>query len=123
MITIKSGTSSTIVLRLNDNVTIVQPIYLFELESVQSRELFYFTAQDKSTTSRFNQFDILEITGTSYSASPTASTPRIQLTYGGVYNYKVYQKDNYILATSSVILDYGKALYQNGEYINYAFNA
>jgi hypothetical protein len=27
------------------------------------------------------------------------------------------------LATSSVILDYGKALYQNGEYINYAFNA
>lgn len=122
MITIKAGLTNSVTLRLNDNVTITNPIFLFELESVQSRQKFYFTAQDISTTTRYNQFVIREITGTTFSQSPTASTPNVKLSYGGFYNYKVYQTNNYTLATSSVILDYGKALYQNGEYEAYAFN-
>lgn len=122
MITITSGATNSIVLRLNDNVTIQSPIYLFEMTSVQSKEKFYFTAQDISNTSRYNEFRIKEITGTTQSQSLTASTPNIKLSYGGIYNYIVYQATNYNLQPTSVILDYGKMLFVNGEYTTYAFN-
>lgn len=122
MITITAGATNSIVLRLNDNVTIQSPIYLFEMTSVQSKEKFYFTSQDISTTTRYNEFKIKEITGTTQSQSPTASIPSIKLSYGGIYNYMVYQATNYNLQPTSVILDYGKMLFVNGEYTTYAFN-
>lgn len=122
MITIISGTANSITLRLNDNLVGTSSNFLFELESVQSHEKFYFIPADISTTTRFNSFDIFEASGTTHSNSLTASTPIITLSYGGSYNYTIYQTDNYTLATSSVILDQGKLLFENGEYITYAFN-
>jgi hypothetical protein len=123
MITINQGLTNSVVLRFNDNVTVQNPIYLFELQSVQSLEKFYFTAQDFSTNTRFNQFYIYEISGVTASLALTASIPQILLEYGGFYNYKVYQKTDYGLtaSTNDVILDYGKAVFYNGEYQNFFF--
>jgi hypothetical protein len=123
MITLNSGATNSVVLRLNDNVTISNPIFLFELESIQSREKFTFTAQDYSTNGRYNQFYIWEISGITASISLTASTPQILLEYGGFYNYKVIQKTNYGLTYSDAdtILDIGKAVFYNGEYQNFFF--
>lgn len=122
MITITAGATNSFTLRLNDNVTIQNPIYLFEMQSVQSKQKFYFTAQDTSTTTRYNQFTIYESNSATQSLALTASTPIIRLSYGGIYNYRVYQTNSYDLQPTSVILDYGKMLFQNGEYTTYAFN-
>lgn len=122
MITITSGATNSIVLRLNDNKTINNPIYLFELTSVQSREKFYFTAYDYSQTTRFNEFKVFETTGTALPNSLTASTPYIRLSYGGSYLYKVYQKTNYTLNTNGgVLLDNGLLIFRNGEYQSFFF--
>lgn len=123
MIRINSGITNSIVLRFNDIKTITNPIYLFELTSVQSNQVYLFTATDISTNTRYNEFLVWEITGTTHSLAYTASTPRIELEYGGVYNYKVIQKAEYSLtySTLDMILDYGKALFYNGEYQDFFF--
>jgi hypothetical protein len=122
MITINKGLTNSITIRANDNVTISNPQFLFEFTSVQSRETFLFIPIDLSTTTRYNKFQMYEISGTLDFESLTASTPKVQLTYGGFYNYKVYQVSNYSLSASSVVLDEGKMLYDNGEYDSFAFN-
>lgn len=121
MINLNKGATNSIVLRLSDKVTIQNPIYLFELTSVQSNQVFYFTPQDQSITNRFNSFKVFEISGTDEDISLTASIPHIQLTYGGSYLYKVYQATNYSLQPTQVILDSGLAIFRNGEYDNFFF--
>ncbi len=122
MITINQGMTNSVVLRFSDNLTIANPIYVFEFQSLQSKELTYFTATDESLTSRYNQFTIYEIGGTTQSLALTASIPQIQLTYGGYYNYRVFESNNYVLGTHSVVLDEGKMLFQNGEYETFFFD-
>ena len=121
MININQGATNSIVLRLVDNITITDPIFLFELTCVQSNQVYLFTAQDQSTTSRFNKFEIFEVGGTTYSVSLTQSIPQIELEYGGSYLYKVYQADTYDLEPTDVILDSGKAIFYNGEYQSFFF--
>lgn len=121
MINIFVGATNSFSLRLNDNLTIENPIFLFELTSVQSNEKFYFTAQDFSTTTRFNNFKVYEVSNTNIPIALTASIPQIQLEYGGSYLYKVYQTDNYSLTPTDVILDSGIALFKNGEYQDFFF--
>ena len=121
MININKGMSNSVVLRFNDNKTISNPIYVFEFTCVQSNELTYFTALDLSTSIRYNEFNITEITGTTYSLALTASNPRIELTYGGFYNYRVFESSDYILGTHSVILDEGKLFYNKGDYQSFFF--
>jgi hypothetical protein len=114
MININIGTTNSITLRLNDNTTINNPIFLFELTSIQSNNRFYFTAQDLSTTKRFNTFQIYESGTNSVPVSLTASIPTIKLDYGGSYLYKVYQTDNYNLIPTNRILDTGIAIFKSG---------
>lgn len=121
MIQITKGLTNSITIRANDNVTISNPIFLFEFTSVQSREEFLFTPANISTTTRYNKFQVYEISGTGDSVSPTASTPKIELTYGGVYNYKVYQVYDYGLSASNIVLDEGKMIYDNGELESFFF--
>lgn len=121
MIKIIKGQTNSVTLRLNDNVTITNPIYVFEFTCVQSRELFYCTPLNISTTTRYDQFNIYEITGTVESVSLTASTPKVALSYGGFYNYKIYQSSDYVLGTHSVVLDEGKMVYDSGELGSFFF--
>jgi hypothetical protein len=122
MITINSGTVSTVSLRLNDNVVGDSPLFLFEFTSVQSNQVYKIIPQDVSPTERYNQFNLYEITGVSgQNISPTASTPLFELEYGGVYNYKVYEVDDYSMDPTEIILDEGKMVYKNGEYLNFFF--
>jgi len=123
MIIINAGTVSNITLRLNDMTIGATPSFLFEFTSVQSNISTLFTAEDISPTDRYNKFSIYEITGTFEGLNPTASTPRILLDYGGVYNYTVYEVANSdILTPSDVILDEGKMIFKNGEYSNFFFD-
>ena len=122
MITINSGATNSITLRLSDNVVGDTPIYLFEFESVQSGETFYCTPANTSTTTKYNTFLIREITDTGLTASLTASMPLIELDYGGYFNYRIYEASDYSMATTSNILDYGKMLFINGEYQSFFFD-
>jgi hypothetical protein len=121
MINISVGATNSFSLRLNDNLTINNPIFLFELTSVQSNEKFYFTAQDLSTTTRFNSFKVYEVSNTSIPIALTASIPKIKLGYGGSYLYKVYQTTNYSLNPTDVVLDSGIAIFKNDEYEDFFF--
>jgi hypothetical protein len=121
MIILNQGLTNSVVLRLNDNIVGNNPIFLFELTCVQSNQVFLFTAEDFSTTSRYNNFIIDEIGGTGDTPAPTASVPKIQLEFGGSYLYKVYEADSYDLIPTDIILDSGKALFINGEYQSFFF--
>lgn len=121
MIIINKGLTNSIVLRMNENIIGSNPIFLFQLTCVQSNQVFLFTAEDQSTTSRYNNFIIDEIGGTGGSPALTASVPKIQLEFGGSYLYKVYQADSYDLQPTDIILDSGKALFINGEYQSFFF--
>jgi hypothetical protein len=116
MIIIRKDELNTFDLRLNDNVTINNPKFLFEFECVQSNEKFYVSPDDSSPSSRYNRFQIYSTTG-----SPTGSTPAILFNYGGQYLYTVYQMSDYGLTPSNVILDSGKAMFYNGEYDEFFF--
>jgi hypothetical protein len=123
MITIKEGQLNQFMIRSNDNISATGSLFLFEFESIQSREKFYFIPQNLSTNNRYMEFNVQEITGTTFSYSPTASTSRIFLTYGGQYNYKLYQHQDYSLTASTTdpVIDYGKGLFLNGEYQDFFF--
>lgn len=115
MINIISGMTNSVVLRLNETA----PIYLFEFKSVQSGEVFYFTAENISPSSRFFECRILEITDTGLPVALTASTPQIKLTYGGSYNYTLWEANDYSLTPGGNILDKGKMLYKNDVWRDY----
>ena len=104
MININAGATNSVVLRLDE----FSDIYLFEVKSIQSNEVFYFTAANISPTTRFFEFKIYEVSGTGDIVALTASIPRIKLSYGGSYNYTLYGTDNFDLQPTENILDEGK---------------
>jgi hypothetical protein len=117
MINIISGATNSVVLRLDETAD----IYLFEVRSIQSNEVFYFTAENISPTTRFFECKIYEVSGTGDFVALTASQPAIQLSYGGSYNYTVYATDNYNLEPTEKELDRGKLIFRNGEYQSFFF--
>ncbi len=119
MININSGATNSVSLRLQDKVVSETPIYLFEVKSIQSNEVIYFTAEDQSISNRFNLFRISEISGTTQSIALTQSIPKIRLKYGGSYNYTIYETENYNLEPTANILDWGKLIYKNSEWEDY----
>ena len=121
MITINSGSTNSVTLRLNENIVGDTPIFLFEFECVQSGGITYCIPTDQSTSSKYNVFEIREISDTGLTQSLTASIPFIELEYGGYYNYRVYETDNYSLDPTDIILDYGKMVFINGEYNSFFF--
>lgn len=123
MITIKEGELNRFMIRANDNIVGTGSNYLFEFECVQSREKFYFIPQNISNNNRYMDFQVQEITGTTYSLAPTASTSQIYLTYGGQYKYRVFQQVDYSLTPDNykTVIDYGKAIFYNGEYQDFFF--
>lgn len=123
MITFKEGELNRFIIRANDNIVGTGSVFMFELESIQSKEKFYFTPQNTSTTSRYMEFQVQEITGTTFSFAPTASIPQIYLTYGGQYNYRLFQQTDYSLTPDNYkdVIDFGKAMFYNGEYQDFFF--
>jgi len=117
MININAGATNSVVLRLDE----LADIYLFEVRSIQSNEVFYFTAANISPTTRFFECKIYETSGTGDIIALTASTPSIQLTYGGSYNYTLYGTNNFDLQPTENILDKGKLVFRNGEYQSFFF--
>ena len=118
MININSGATNSVVLRLDDTAD----IYLFEVMSIQSNEVFYFTAADISPSNRFFECKVYEVSGTNDLVALTASIPRIKLSYGGSYNYTLYGTDNYDLEPTENILDKGKLFYKNIEWQDFFGN-
>jgi hypothetical protein len=117
MININAGATNSVVLRLDE----LADIYLFEVRSIQSNEVFYFTAANISPTTRFFECKIYETSGTGDIIALTASTPSIKLTYGGSYNYTLYGTNNFDLQPTENILDKGKLVFRNGEYQSFFF--
>jgi hypothetical protein len=111
MINIISGATNSVVLRLDETAD----IYLFEVRSIQSNEVFYFTAENISPSDKFFECKIYEVSGTEVIVAPTASQPAIELSYGGSYNYTIYATDNYDLEPTNKILDRGKLVFRNGD--------
>jgi hypothetical protein len=91
------------------------------VRSIQSNEVFYFTAANISPTTRFFECKIYETSGTGDIIALTASIPSIQLTYGGSYNYTLYGTNNFDLQPTENILDKGKLVFRNGEYQSFFF--
>lgn len=123
MINILKGATNSFTLRFNDNVVGTQSNYLFEFQSIQSGHIFYCIPEDTSTDKdRYNLFCIHEISGTTYSESLTSSIPKIEFGYGGSYEWKVYEVEDYSLTPSSIILDSGKMTFFDGEYSDFFFD-
>lgn len=107
MINIISGATNSVILRLDETAD----IYLFEVRSIQSNEVFYFTADNISPSNKFFECRVYEASGTSEIVAPTASQPVIKLSYEGSYNYTLYGTDNYDLLRTDRILDKGKLFF------------
>lgn len=109
MINLVKGHENKVILRLSSNIDIPDPYFLFNLKSIQSGLEYNFMPEDVSNYSRFNEFNIIEITGTSQSISLTSSTPKIYLDYTGSYLYTIYQMATQSLIPNGKILEQGKA--------------
>jgi len=106
MITITRGTANTIILTLTENVTISNPIFLFEFSNDQTRQTYTCIAADISDyTYRYNEFVITEKT------SPNNLNGEISLPAPGDYHYFVYQQtstSNLDPAQTQGLLETGK---------------
>lgn len=88
----KATTNEKIALTLTEKTTISNAFYLFELESDQTKDKYYFIGDETLNTSRINLFTITEGVDDPLNSS-------IILGYVGFYSYKIYAQ------TSSTNLD------------------
>ncbi len=110
MIKIDKNTTNTVVVTLCDReiLTASTKYYLFNFIDDDTQEDYYFIGNEIYGSCNYNQFEIIETSG---STNLTAST--ISLTTG-FYKYKVYEQlsdTNLSLSgTSGVVLERGKVL-------------
>ena len=123
MILINKNTSNNLILTLTEKTTLVNPFYLFNFKSQQSKNEFNFICSDISTaTTRYNKFILVE-TG---STSQNLTAGVVSLTDSGWYDYKVYEQassTNLELSLAGKIVEEGLALVSASTQVNLVSDA
>ncbi len=106
MILITKASTNNVVLTLTEKVTINNPVFLFEFICDQTRDRFFFIADDVSEfTDRYNEFSIIE------KLNPVALNGEISLVRAGFYSYKIREQEsltNLDPALSGSVVEVGK---------------
>jgi|SRR5579863_5783932 len=120
MIIIKQNTVNKIVTTLFEFKTGSTTTYLCEFINNSSQEAFYCVATDLSNTTRYNNFCITEVSGSS--ANPLQS--QVNLNQEGQYTYKIYENPNSSLDPTGLNLcEVGRLLVIGADEIITAYSA